>query len=169
MQREAAAQSLGLPGPGTPARAEPLRMRAHDEHDEEEEPAAHGDEEDEMEEEDGGELCANVTHANLQQKDNEGNDVAAYVEYTVHVTGAGGSRGGHSVRRRFNAFKQLHKMLSESLSQAEYPPSSAVSSLFDFSLATWFDTLDPDFVQQRQQWLKVYLAELTGIVLPTRR
>ena len=94
-----------------------MRMRAHDEHDEEEEPAAHGDEEeDEMEDEEGAELCANVTHANLQQKDNEGNDVAAYVEYTVHVTGAGGSRGGHSVRRRFNAFKQLHKMLSESLS-----------------------------------------------------
>ena len=121
------------------------------------------DEEEEAEEREEREkpLRATITDFQMQNRDREtGHEIGAFVEYTVTVTGGGSSK--MVLLRRFSSFKALHKALSASLPADVYPETVAIQQLFSFSLMTWFDTLDRDFIEQRAQWLRVYLSELIG-------
>jgi hypothetical protein len=104
-------------------------------------------------------LRANISDYKMQHTDMEGKEVSAFVEYTVAVSG-GGVTQPVVARHRFSSFKALHQSLAASLPPADYPETQATQHLFSFSLMTWFDTLDRDFIEQRVHWLRVYLGEL---------
>lgn len=104
-------------------------------------------------------LRATITGFKMQHRDMGGNEVPAFVEYTMSVRGGGSTQ--HTVLRRFSSFKTLHKELAAALPGA-YHETQATQHLFSFSLMTWFDTLDRDFIEQRAHWLRVYLSELVG-------
>eukprot|EP01052_Picozoa_sp_SAG31_P004552 SAG31_NODE_189_length_20842_cov_12.518151_20_plen_289_part_00 len=63
------------------------------------------------------------------------------------------------MHHRFSSFKALHQRLVACLSHSgtELAASEAAKQLFSFSLTTWFDSLDPQFVERRRQWLQIYL------------
>ncbi len=105
-------------------------------------------------------LNATITDFQMQDRDSAGNEIAAYVEYTVTVKGGGSSK--YTLLRRFSSFKALHKALESAQLGDVYPETPAIRHLFSFSLMTWFDTLDRDFIDQRAQWLRVYLSDLLG-------
>eukprot|EP01050_Picozoa_sp_SAG11_P003233 SAG11_NODE_178_length_13331_cov_17.694906_3_plen_1180_part_00 len=122
-------------------------------------------------------------------KDHTGVEVKPYVEFTLSVTGdgaGGGSRqqaeedaddgesgvksvrpAAYQVHHRFSSFKLLHQQLQAGLRRdgggtaaADLAASEAAKQLFSFSLMTWFDALDPAFIERRRHWLQLYLDQI---------